>query len=142
MIITSVATDLNDGEIHFAKIRYINRKLTVFLDDLTVPLLSATLDLGALLNLDDSGAYLVFTGANGISGGKQNINCWSTQTEIDDTCADVIIDAEIALIEPTTCGQTNGQASIVFSGSGSGIGGNYTYQWANGETQQEAFQLA
>jgi len=139
---TEVATDLNDGEIHFAKIRYINGKLTVFLDDLTVPLLSATLDLGALLNLDDSGAYLVFTGANGISGGKQNINCWSTQTEIDDTCADVIIDAEIALIEPTTCGQTNGQASIVFSGSGSGIGGNYTYQWANGETQQEAFQLA
>lgn len=136
-----VVPDLNDGQIHFAKVVYLNEKLSVFLDDFTTPVVTANLNLGALLSLEDSGAYLIFTAANGATAATQNIHCWSTQTEIDDTCKDVDLEATIELIEPTTCGKATGQAQVVAAGSGSSIGA-YTYLWSDGQTLNEAFDLA
>src|ERR671914_463027 len=56
---------LADGNVHRAKVVYVPGTLTVFLDNLTSPVLSVPVDLGTTLSLDNGQAWVGFTGATG-----------------------------------------------------------------------------
>jgi hypothetical protein len=56
---------LADGNVHTAKIVYVPGTLTIFLDDLTKPVLTDPVDLGTILSLDNGQAWIGFTAATG-----------------------------------------------------------------------------
>jgi lysophospholipase L1-like esterase len=56
---------LADGNVHRAKVVYVPGTLTIFLDDLTRPVLTVPVDLGTTLSLDNSRAWIGFTAATG-----------------------------------------------------------------------------
>jgi hypothetical protein len=56
---------LADGGVHNAKVAYVPGTLTIFLDDLTRPILTVPVDLGTTLSLDNSRAWIGFTAATG-----------------------------------------------------------------------------
>jgi murein DD-endopeptidase MepM/ murein hydrolase activator NlpD len=53
------------GSVHTAKVTYVPGTLTIFLDDLTSPVLSIPVDLGTTLSLDNGQAWIGFTAATG-----------------------------------------------------------------------------
>src|SRR5918999_1502671 len=56
---------LADGNVHRAKVVYVPGTLTIFLDDLTKPVLTVPVDLGSTLSLDNGQAWIGFTAATG-----------------------------------------------------------------------------
>jgi hypothetical protein len=56
---------LADGSVHNAKVAYVPGTLTIFLDDLTSPVLTVPIDLGTTLSLDNGQAWVGFTAATG-----------------------------------------------------------------------------
>ena len=54
-----------DGSVHTTKVVYKPGTLTVFLDDLTKPVLTVPVDLGTKLSLDNGQAWVGFTAATG-----------------------------------------------------------------------------
>jgi lysophospholipase L1-like esterase len=56
---------LADGNVHNAKVVYVPGTLTIFLDNLTSPVLSVPVDLGTTLSLDNGQAWVGFTAATG-----------------------------------------------------------------------------
>jgi hypothetical protein len=54
-----------DGRVHTTKVAYKPGTLTIFLDDLTKPVLTVPVDLGTKLRLDEGKAWVGFTGATG-----------------------------------------------------------------------------
>lgn len=68
--IGELGSDLDDGEIRTLRVNYIPGTMTVFLDQLTDPVMTASVDLASFLQLDEGRAWVGFTGAAG--GGPQN----------------------------------------------------------------------
>jgi hypothetical protein len=56
---------LADGNVHTTKVAYVPGTLTIFLDNLTKPVLSVPVDLGTTLSLDNGQAWIGFTAATG-----------------------------------------------------------------------------
>jgi hypothetical protein len=56
---------LADGNVHTAKVAYVPGTLTIFLDDLTKPVLTVPVDLRTKLRLDEGKAWIGFTAATG-----------------------------------------------------------------------------
>jgi hypothetical protein len=56
---------LADGNVHTTKVAYVPGTLTIFLDNLTRPVLTVPVDLGTTLSLDNSRAWVGFTAATG-----------------------------------------------------------------------------
>jgi lectin family protein len=56
---------LADGNVHTAKVAYVPGTLTIFLDDLTKPVLTVPVELGITLSLDNDEAWIGFTAATG-----------------------------------------------------------------------------
>jgi hypothetical protein len=56
---------MSDGEVHEAKIVSVPGSLTIFLDDLSSPVLTVPVDLEATLNLDNGQAWVGLTAATG-----------------------------------------------------------------------------
>jgi Bacterial lectin len=56
---------LADGNVHTTKVAYVPGTLTIFLDDLTKPVLTVPVDLGITLSLDNGEAWIGFTAATG-----------------------------------------------------------------------------
>ena len=56
---------LADGNVHKAKVAYMPGTLTVFLDDLTSPVLTVPVDLGTTLSRGNGRAWVGFTAATG-----------------------------------------------------------------------------
>jgi CHRD domain/Bacterial lectin len=54
-----------DGGVHTTKVAYKPGTLTIFLDDLTKPVLTVPVDLGTKLRLDEGKAWVGFTAATG-----------------------------------------------------------------------------
>ena len=75
------APSIDDGNVHTVKIEYIPGTMRIFMDDLTNPDLIVSMDLAALVSLDDGEAWVGFTAATG-SGGQENhdILSWSLCT--------------------------------------------------------------
>jgi hypothetical protein len=68
--------DLRDEQEHTARVQYVPGTLRVFLDNLDTPVLSATVDLAELLNLDAGNAWVGFTAANGSLRSNHDILRW------------------------------------------------------------------
>jgi hypothetical protein len=66
-----------DGSVHTTKVVYKPGTLTIFLDDLTKPLLTVPVDLGAKLSLDNGQAWVGFTGATGKRPQAHDIHSFS-----------------------------------------------------------------
>jgi tetratricopeptide (TPR) repeat protein len=79
----TLAQQLSDGGEHFARIRYVPGTLTVYLDDLENPVLTTSLDLVSLLDLDDGSAWLGFTAGTGFEYQNHDILSWDYQTLAD-----------------------------------------------------------
>jgi hypothetical protein len=62
---TTTVPFLGDGNVHTAKVVYVPGTLTIFLDDLTSPVLIVRVDLGTTLSLDNGQAWVGFTAATG-----------------------------------------------------------------------------
>lgn len=79
---------LDDAQVHTAKISYAPGTMSVYLDNLTTPVLTVSVDLAAKLNLDVGRAWVGFTAATG--GGYQNhdILNWSFQGDDNIILAD------------------------------------------------------
>jgi hypothetical protein len=56
---------MSDGNVHTAKVAYVPGTLTVFLDDLTSPVLTVPVDLGTTLRRGNARAWVGFTAATG-----------------------------------------------------------------------------
>ena len=68
---------MKDGAVHVGRINYTPGTLTVFLDDLTNPVLTiSNLDLSRLLVLDNGTAWVGFTSATGSAWESHDILAW------------------------------------------------------------------
>jgi hypothetical protein len=74
---TPAIPPLADGNVHTAKVVYVPGTLTIFLDDLTRPVLSVPVDLGTTLSLDNGRAWIGFTAATGGRSQAHNILSFS-----------------------------------------------------------------
>ena len=79
---TSIA-DLSDGSTHVVKIVYVPGTLEVFLNNLTTPVLTVSVNIATALSLPGNDAYVGFTSATGLSFETHDILSWSF-----DGCAD------------------------------------------------------
>jgi len=88
------AVDMNDGNVHTARVRYVPGSLSVYVDDLTNPVLTVAIDLSQTLNLDLGRAWVGLTAASwGQDGDVLN---WD-YVSLENTAAAVgIWDASIA----------------------------------------------
>ncbi|MCK5529006.1 MAG: PKD domain-containing protein, partial [Kiritimatiellae bacterium] len=65
---------LNDGQIHTARVDYVSGSMDVYLDDMSTPILSVSVDLDSTLNLDNGKAWVGFTASAGDQ--SHNILSW------------------------------------------------------------------
>ncbi len=74
---TTMIPNLKDGQIHIAEISYVPGSLSVFIDDLTRPVLTVPVDLVGSLGLTGGNAWLGFTASTGGAFEQQEILNWS-----------------------------------------------------------------
>jgi len=71
-----VANSIGDGNVHEVRIVYVPGSMDVFMDDMSSPILSVSLDLAATLDLDNGGAWVGFTAGNGGGVSYHDILTW------------------------------------------------------------------
>ena len=86
-----VLPDMNDGQSHTAKIRYESGILSVFVDDMTSPALSAEVQIDELLDLELGQAWVGFTSGNN----RHEVLNWQFRPLVDLSTTIGIQDAEI-----------------------------------------------
>jgi hypothetical protein len=67
---------LKDGAVHLASINYTPGTLSVFVDNLTTPVLTIGLNLSTLLSLDNGSAWVGFTSGTGATWENHDILSW------------------------------------------------------------------
>jgi hypothetical protein len=72
-----VGPNMSDGNPHTAKIEYIPGSLKIYVDNLTVPVLTLAVDLSTTLNLDNGSAWVGLTAGTGASYENHDILSWS-----------------------------------------------------------------
>ncbi len=97
---------LDNAQVYTARVRYTPGTLTVFLDNLTTPVLTVPLDLNTKLGLDHGRAWVGFTGAAGGSPLNQDIFSWSFSA-----AENVVLANPANVIE----GPPNGTSSLSFA---------------------------
>lgn len=81
--IVSPSIDMSSGAIHTVKIEYVPGTMSIFLNDLSIPLLEISLDIAGSLTLDDGKAWVGFTGSsNGPWTQNHDILSWSFNSVI------------------------------------------------------------
>ncbi len=70
-------SDMSDGAVHTVIIRYDGAKLSVYLDDLPLPVLEHAVNVSSLLSLDNGTAWVGFTSATGGEFENHDILMWS-----------------------------------------------------------------
>lgn len=75
--ISSAIPNLSDGLVHTVKVDYVPGELDVYIDDMALPKVAAPLDLSATLSLNNSKAWVGFTGATGGAAERHDITAWS-----------------------------------------------------------------
>lgn len=83
---TSAIPFLADGAVHTVKISYGSASMSIFIDNLAVPVLTVPLNLASILNLDNGQAWLGFTAATGYAWQKHEILNWSFDPEQPGSC--------------------------------------------------------
>ena len=69
--------ELSDGQVHAVKIEYIPGTLSIYVDDLQLPVLAVKTDLETLLTLDDGKAWVGFTAATWNAFENHDILNWA-----------------------------------------------------------------
>ncbi len=69
--------NIKDTAIHTARIQYAPGTMTVFLDNMSTPVLNVSLLLSSLISLNDGEAYVGFTAATGGGFENHDILSWS-----------------------------------------------------------------
>ncbi|NOY52345.1 MAG: hypothetical protein GXP58_01850, partial [Deltaproteobacteria bacterium] len=82
--------NLSDGNIHSVKISYNRGNIDIYIDDLSTPVLSVSLDLETLLNLQSDLAWVGFTGGTGGQWENHDILNWTFQVDSSDLLADSV----------------------------------------------------
>jgi glucose/arabinose dehydrogenase len=77
LAVTPFIGNFSDGQVYTVRIDYVPGTLHVYLDDFSAPVLSASVDLGSLLNLDAGHAWVGFTAATGGFAQPHDIHSWS-----------------------------------------------------------------
>jgi len=67
----------HDGLVHTAKIAYGNGVMSIFIDDLTNPILVVPVNISSTLNLSNGAAYVGFTAGTGALVDNHDILSWS-----------------------------------------------------------------
>jgi len=80
--------DLNDGNVHNVRIRYVPGTLAVFLDHFVSPVLTAPVELSALLDLDRGRAWVGFTSGTADPQQPHDILSWTYEPLVDETAAE------------------------------------------------------
>jgi hypothetical protein len=88
---TTTVPLLADGNVHTAKVVYVPGTLTIFLDDLTKPVLTVPVDLETTLSLDNGLAWVGFTAATGGRSQAHDILSFSFVGTVD---IDIIPDSD------------------------------------------------
>jgi sugar lactone lactonase YvrE len=86
---------LDDANVHKARITYSAGSLSVYLDDLTAPKLTVSLDLANTLALDAGRAWIGFTGTTGGGWQTHDILNWEFESDVPATVIDAL-DASVA----------------------------------------------
>lgn len=74
--------NMSDGNIHTVKIKYAANTMSIFLDDLTTPVLIFPLVVSSILQLDGRSAWVGFTSATGGAWENHDIINWSFSTMV------------------------------------------------------------
>ncbi len=77
-----LTNNISDDKVHTAKITYLNKYLKVFIDNLTMPLVTIPLSLEDILNLDNGKAWIGFTSSTGLATENHDIINWSFSNNI------------------------------------------------------------
>ncbi|NQU24234.1 MAG: protein kinase [Candidatus Nealsonbacteria bacterium] len=75
--------ELYDGKPHVVKIRYVPGSLSVFLDELDDPIMTVSVELESVLNLDGGRALVGFTGETFDFGKPRDILSWEYRPLVD-----------------------------------------------------------
>ncbi len=117
--------DINDGQVHTAKIVYDGSTMQVFVDDMDNALIDASVDLTDLNGdniIDDGCAWVGFTAGTGLATADQDIVSWQFNDGV--TCVPVDVGSFDIHFEGVV-GQRLEQ-HLVITGSGP-----KTYQWVH-----------
>ncbi len=79
---SSVIPNISDGASHAAVVEYRDGLLSVYIDNVAVPVLTVAVDLSSTLALDGLGAWVGFTGATGGSFENHDILNWSFTDDV------------------------------------------------------------
>ncbi len=134
---TTTPMIIDDAANHAVTIAYTPGMLSVFLDDLSAPLLTASVDLAELLDLDLGRAWVGFTGATG--GGLQNhdILNWDFHVLTDTTTTIAVENAEVIegnfgpanlVFNVMRLGDTSGTTSLDWTAAGGTATAGSDYQ--------------
>jgi len=74
---TSNIPNMSDGSVHVGKITYSPNSFHVYLDDLTSPVFSVSIDISSILNLDAGKAWVGFTSTTGNGYENHDLLSWS-----------------------------------------------------------------
>lgn len=128
---------IRDTGVHSARIRYLPGQLSVYFDDSPAPVLTAPLDLGSLLSLDNGTAFVGFTAGTGDSSQNHDLLSWQFErlslmpgdANLDGkvTGADYTIWAAYFSLQQTNATWSQGD----FNGDGKVTGADYTIWAAN-----------
>ncbi len=76
------AINMSDGNVHTARIVYNPPTMKIFLDNMNTPVLTASVDLGALLALDAGRAYIGLTAGTAAAYENHDILSWSFEESL------------------------------------------------------------
>jgi uncharacterized protein YjiK len=80
---------MDDAQVHTAKITYAQKTLSIFLDNLSTPKLTVSVDLADKLSLDAGRAWIGFTGTTGGGYQTHDILNWSFDSMIPATMVNI-----------------------------------------------------
>lgn len=102
---TTEIPTLSDGSIHTVNIRYISGNLSVYIDNLAIPVLNVPVDIASTLQLSDGMAWVGFTSATGAVTEYHYIYSWSFATNdpllLPDLCAEFETSPQILRVDDT-----------------------------------------
>jgi len=108
---TDFVGNFSDGQVYSVRVDYVPGTLHIYLDDFSAPVLTASVDLASLLNLDAGRAWVGFTAATGGFAQPHDILSW---TFIENAFVPTGNQSPLPplITEPATNGQTVNPADV------------------------------